>query len=59
MGLSLGSDIDIANPHITLMKRSANSYDFVMTFFLPSEGIKPDYMARAGEAIVYSSFVYP
>ena len=42
MGLVLGGDIDIANPHISLVSKSGNNYEFTLTFFLPGEGISPD-----------------
>ena len=59
MGLALGNDADLANPHITLKKKNSNAYEFVLTFFLPGEGIKPDVQAKGGESIVYTSFTYP
>ena len=40
--------IDIANPHITLINKSENKYSYVLTFFLPSEGIPPGTIARPG-----------
>mgnify|MGYP006995468543 CR=1 FL=1 len=48
LGLALGGDIDIANPHISLILKSNNSYSFLLSFFLPSEGIHPDREAKAG-----------
>jgi hypothetical protein len=35
LGLVLGGDIDIANPHITALRKNDNMYEFVLTFFLP------------------------
>lgn len=48
---SFGGDEDLANPHISLMSHDAskNAYNFLVTFFLPSEGVTPGSQVRAGE----------
>jgi hypothetical protein len=57
--LDLGGDTDIANPHVSLAGRSGSSYRFTLTFFLPSEGIKPGIKATAGECVANTVFTYP
>jgi hypothetical protein len=59
LGLKLGGDTDIANPHISLVVKDGNSYKFVATFFLPSEGVRPDMEAKSGESLVEIGFSYP
>jgi hypothetical protein len=43
--------VDLANPHISLLSRNAttNEYQFRVSFFIPSEGVKPGTGAKAGE----------
>lgn len=52
---SLGGDEDLANPHISLMSYDAsnNAYNFLLTFFLPSEGVTPGSEIRAGEMTAF------
>ena len=57
LNLVLDNVIDIANPHISKVGEDGNSFEFLLTFFLPSEGIPPHTSAKPGEAIMMSSFV--
>ena len=47
---SFRGDIDLANPHISLLSFDSdkNAYSFWLTFFLPSEGVKPGTEIKAG-----------
>ena len=49
INFSFKGDEDVANPHISSFggSQSDGSYVFYLTFFLPSEGVKPG--VRAGE----------
>ena len=48
LNLVLDGVIDVANPHISKIYENGNSYKFLLTFFLPSEGIPPHSVAKPG-----------
>lgn len=57
--LRIGGAEDFANPHITLLSKNGNSYEFQISVFLPSQGVTPGVDAKPGEVLVKSRFSYP
>ncbi len=52
--------VDLANPHISMMSYDGgSSYIFWVSFFIPSEGVKPGSGASAGEFTALTMITWP
>ena len=59
LSLMLDDVIDVANPHISKIHETGNQFTFLLTFFLPSEGIPPHTVAKPGEVVMTTTFTIP
>lgn len=57
INFSFAGDEDVANPHINLLAYDAEKkvYSFFLSFFLPSEGVRPGTEVKPGEMTAFAS----